>query len=58
MLAMMEYSKATSVTVSIGGTVHGDIPYRSDRIKSRKSSIFIKYKIYRPGIYINSYYAY
>ena len=55
MLAMMEYSKATSVTVSIGGTVHGDIPYRSSRIKSRKSSILIKQKINRPGIDTNGY---
>ena len=50
MLAMMEYSKATSMHVSIGGIVHGIIPYMSDRIKSQKSSILIRYKIYSPGI--------
>ena len=41
-LAMIEYSNATSVRVSIGGMVQAVIPYRSSRIKSRKSSIFTK----------------
>ena len=57
MLAMMEYSKATSVMVSIGRTVHGIIPYRSDRIKYRKSLILIKYKIYRPAVENNEVYG-